>query len=530
MTNNPPFSSAPWLPQCEIQQRPIGGLRSKLLCERYGMHENPFGVTPNARYLYQSTTHLEAGSSLIIGVECGVGFQALIARPGMGKTTILLNLRQRFEEVARIAFLFQDHGNSHDFLRYLLAELGEETQESDRVHLQEAINRLLLREFCAGRQTIIIIDEAQNLSVPVLETVRQLSNFETSSEKLVQIILAGQPALAQKLASHDMKQLHQRIPILRTLLPFDLKDTADYIAHRLRVAGYQGVQLFTEDALCLIWKHSGGIPREINTLCFNALLLGKGAGQQIDARILQEALTDLDLDQLRYSPRKAGLGGAEVQVVSRPDKGPAPGIVSADAKLNVDGDAPEEFKGKAAVEPKSSNLPDQMAGTAFQPPDHNEEVEPTGNEAEQIFFVEEQPSHEERPSDVEDPFRPIRGTISFRWMRRWRTHKGKIYVLAATLILALAVLDLYGPASSQIFRQSSLALLDKLHLTRNWTRPAITPLGLGNPQTHVWIDTRTHLYYCPGADLYGNTYEGRMEEQRRAQLDRYEPASRKPCE
>ena len=315
MANSPPMNPIPSLPPADNGQppcqtedrrahrselRPIGGLRPKLLHERYGIRENPFGVTPNPLYLYQSKTHAEARSSLIIGVECGVGFQALIAPPGMGKTTILFNIRERFDKVARIAFLFQVHGDSRDFLRYLVAELGEEAHDLNPVGMQEAINRLLIREYRAGRQTIIIIDEAQNLTTSVLETVRQLSNFETPSEKLVQIILAGQPQLAQRLANPEMTQLQQRIPMLTTLLPFGLNDTRSYIEHRLKVAGYQGPQLFTSGAVRLIWKRSGGIPREINTLCFNALLLAKAAGQQIDSRILREVLADLDLNHLRF--------------------------------------------------------------------------------------------------------------------------------------------------------------------------------------------------------------------------------------
>jgi type II secretory pathway predicted ATPase ExeA len=331
MANSPSMNHTPspppaenGQPTCQTEERsrhrsesrPIGGLRPKLLYERYGIRENPFGVTPNPLYLYESKTHAEARSSLIIGVECGVGFQALIAPPGMGKTTILFNIGERFDKVARIAFLSQLHGDSRDFLHYLVAELGEEAHDSNSVGMQDTINRLLVREYRAGRQTIIVIDEAQNLTTSVLETVRQLSNFETPSEKLVQIILAGQPQLAQRLASPEMTQLQQRIPMLTTLLPFGLNDTRSYIEHRLKVAGYQGPQLFTSGAVRLIWKLSGGIPRKINTLCFNALLLAKAAGQQIDSRILREVVADLDLDHLRFDIDTQAGGRRGVQTVN----------------------------------------------------------------------------------------------------------------------------------------------------------------------------------------------------------------------
>ncbi|MGA8309232.1 MAG: AAA family ATPase, partial [Terriglobales bacterium] len=275
----------------KAQLQPISGLRPKLLYERYGILENPFGVTPNPRYLYQSRTHAEARSSLIIGIECGVGFQALIAPPGMGKTTILFHVLERFKDVARTALLFQIHGDSHNFLRYLLSELGSDAPDSSVGGMQEAINQLLVREFRSGRRTIIVIDEAQGLDTPVLETIRLLSNFETRSEKLLQIVLAGQPQLAQRLVNPEISQLHQRISILTTLTPLGLEDTRSYIEHRLEIAGYKGPPLFTSAAVRLIWERSGGVPREINTLCFNALLLARAVGQkQVHSAILHEVV------------------------------------------------------------------------------------------------------------------------------------------------------------------------------------------------------------------------------------------------
>jgi general secretion pathway protein A len=308
----------------------IGRLRAELLYERYGILENPFGVTPNPRYLYQSRTHAEATSSLVVGIEYGVGFQALVAPPGMGKTTILFDVLERFSKVARIAFLSQIHGDSRDFLRYLISELGGEAHDSDLVRLQNTINQLLIRECRVGRQTIIIIDEAQSLNTSVLETVRRLSNFETPTEKLVLIILAGQPRLAQRLANSELAQLNQRISILTTLIPFDLQDTKNYIAHRLDIAGYQGPPLFTSAAVRLIWKRSGGIPRKINTLCFNALLLARAFEQkQVDSDILHEVVADLDLDRIRFNTDTPTDGTREVQSANGPQLGNAAGDAPA---------------------------------------------------------------------------------------------------------------------------------------------------------------------------------------------------------
>src|SRR5437667_8594245 len=147
--------------QQKIELQAIGGLRSDSVFQQFGILENPFGVTPNPRYLYQSRTHAEARASLIVGIECGVGFQALIAPPGMGKTTILFNILEQFENVACMAFLFQSQGDSRDLLHNLISELGVNASDSDLVHMQDTINQLLVREHRAGRRTILIIDEAQ---------------------------------------------------------------------------------------------------------------------------------------------------------------------------------------------------------------------------------------------------------------------------------------------------------------------------------------------------------------------------------
>jgi TonB family protein len=278
------------------------------------MLENPFGVTPNPHYFYQSRTHAEARSSLIIGIQYRVGFQTLIAPPGMGKTTILFSLLEQFSNV-RTACLFQFQGDSRDFLRYLILELSGQTPDSDLVGMQDTLNQLLIREHGTKGQTIVVIDEAQNLDISVLETVRLLSNFETPSEKLVQIILAGQPQLAQRLATPELAQLYQRIPIRTTLIPFDLEDTRNYIEHRLRIAGYQGPPLFTPAAVRSVLEHSGGVPREINTLCFNALLLATAAGKkQVDLEILHEVVADLKIfNPMHFNPETPRAGIPDVR-------------------------------------------------------------------------------------------------------------------------------------------------------------------------------------------------------------------------
>jgi len=278
------------------------------LCERYGMRENPFGSTPDPRYLYQTVTHREALSSLRIGIECDVGFQALVAAPGMGKTTLLFHLLSRLKAVARTAFLFQIQADSREFLHNLLHEMGGDSNGSSLVSMQQEINHLLVCQARAGKRTILVIDEAQSLETPVLETIRMLSNFELSNKKLLQIILAGQPQLAETLRRPELAQLYQRIWILTRIALLGVDDIKQYVAYRLRVAGYVGPELFSEQALRFVWRYSGGIPRNVNRLCFNALLAAAALKcNKIEADLLQEVAADFDFDlsSLRIPSRNA---------------------------------------------------------------------------------------------------------------------------------------------------------------------------------------------------------------------------------
>jgi general secretion pathway protein A len=204
---------------------------------------------------------------------------------------------QQLERSARAVFLFQTLCSPEDLLRSLLHDLGTEDHGGDIVRMHSQLNEFLLLESRRGKRVVVVIDEAQNLSDSVLELVRMLSNFETPSEKLMQIILAGQPQLAEKLASPNLVQLRQRISIVARLRPFTLQETNLYVGHRLRVAGYDfRAPLFTRRAEALIAEHSEGIPRNINNICFNALSLGCALKRKpIDEEIIREVMDDLDL-------------------------------------------------------------------------------------------------------------------------------------------------------------------------------------------------------------------------------------------
>jgi general secretion pathway protein A len=266
----------------------------------YGLKQQPFGVTPDPRFLYLSPAHREALASLFYGIDSGCGFLALIAKPGMGKTTLLFHLLQRFRTYARTAFLFQTQCTSREFMRLLLMELGcESKEEQDLVSMYDQFNRCLLQESLAGRRVIVVIDEAQNLEPSVLETVRLLSDFETPQTKLLQIVLAGQPELADKLARKSLSQLRQRISLFSALVSLPFQDVERYMEHRLRMAGYRGGSMFSPRARQMIAELSEGIPRSINTFCFNALSLGCALQKgMIDVDVVREVASDLDLTSL----------------------------------------------------------------------------------------------------------------------------------------------------------------------------------------------------------------------------------------
>lgn len=286
-----------------------------MFLEFYGLREQPFGVTPNPRFLYLSQTHREALASLFYGIDAERGFMALIAKPGMGKTNLLFQLLQQFRTKARTAFVFQTQCTSREFMKFLLLEVGcEVSADQDLVAMHEQFNRCLLQEAHAGRRVIVVVDEAQNLEPSVLETIRLLSDFETPQAKLLQIVLSGQPELADKLAKPSLRQLRQRISLLSTLEPLQLEEVGAYISHRLRAAGRQDASPFTPAAVKMIWELSEGIPRNINNLCFGALSMGCALRKaQVDIDILQQVAADFDISNLRSDP---GTSSAERDAIT----------------------------------------------------------------------------------------------------------------------------------------------------------------------------------------------------------------------
>lgn len=265
----------------------------ELVLRSFGLKKNPFGMTPDPEFLYLGEVHQEAIARLRYGILSNRGFLALVANPGMGKTTLLYTLREQVRFFATTALIFQTQCSSRELLRQIASSFGLKEDGSDLVKFHENFRELLDSHFKAGRSVLLCIDEAQRLDDEGLEAVRLLSNFENPDAKLLQIILSGQPQLSERLASPQLSQLRQRISLVTTLTALTTADVHAYARHRLGIAGATNEQLFSSDALDLVATLSRGIPRVINNLCFNSLSVAYAVGRSsVDRGIVEEAASD----------------------------------------------------------------------------------------------------------------------------------------------------------------------------------------------------------------------------------------------
>ena len=240
----------------------------------FGLSEKPFAITPDPRYLYLSERHAEALAHLLYGINESGGFIQLTGEVGTGKTTVVRTLLSRIPQHADVAVILNPRLSPVEFLLTICEELGLHIEAADRdsvKHMVDALNRRLLSAHAEGRRVIVIVDEAQNLSADVLEQVRLLTNLETPTQKLLQIILIGQPELRELLDRNDLRQLAQRITGRYHLQPLSREETEGYIRHRLRVAG-AAAEIFSAAALREVYRLSAGVPRVINVTCDRALL------------------------------------------------------------------------------------------------------------------------------------------------------------------------------------------------------------------------------------------------------------------
>ncbi|BBD09270.1 ExeA family protein [Desulfovibrio ferrophilus] len=258
----------------------------------YGLRERPFSLSPNPKFFYPSSAHSAALDHLEYGLTQNLGFILLSGEIGSGKTTLLRRVHSHLGPETEIAIVFNTNLSPSELLKLVLQEF-ELDSSGDKADLLDRLNDYLISRFAAGKNTVLVIDEAQNLSIPALEEVRMLSNLQTETTPLLQIVLAGQPELAERMRSPELLQLAQRITVHYHLTPLSREETGQYVNHRLLSAGRTGNGLFDSTALDLIHAESGGIPRIINNLCDAALVAGFADGlETLSGDVVREVVEE----------------------------------------------------------------------------------------------------------------------------------------------------------------------------------------------------------------------------------------------
>jgi general secretion pathway protein A len=285
----------------------------------YGLRDIPFSLTPDPRFLYFTASHREVMANLHYGIQHGKGLIVATGEVGTGKTTMLRAMLARLDRSVLTAYIFNPGLTVAEFYHYLATSFGI-TQYSSRSDLLMKLGKLLMMRHARGLRSVIIVDEAQGLDNKLLEEIRLLLNFETYTEKQLQIILAGQPELRQILNDPALRQLKQRISLRCEIKPLRADEVSAYIRARLKTAGATRLDLFTPEAVALIYRASEGIPRLINNICDNALLTGFAMStQQITPEIVAEVVESLDLlkPMIEEDPDQALMGGLPAMPILR---------------------------------------------------------------------------------------------------------------------------------------------------------------------------------------------------------------------
>jgi len=265
-----------------------------MYCDFYQLSERPFNVTPDPKFLYLNARYREAIASLNYGITQRKGFITLIGEAGTGKTTLLNKLLEDLDRKTKSVFIFNTHVTFEEILEYIFAEFDLPVHNGKKLYMLQRLNSFLLEELRGGGNVALLIDEAQDLEFSVLEDLRLLSNLETAKEKILQIVLSGQPELGQKLSNPVLRQLRQRIGINCRLLPLSRDEITEYVQYRLQAAGCPDLKLFSREAEEQIYHFSHGIPRLVNVVCDNALVIGYALGKKrIGADVITEAAADL---------------------------------------------------------------------------------------------------------------------------------------------------------------------------------------------------------------------------------------------
>jgi general secretion pathway protein A len=263
----------------------------------YGLTEPPFDITPNPRFLFYSAKHREAYNHLLYGIRERKGFVQLTGEVGAGKTTLCRAMLEHLTSNYSTALILNPVLNPDELMKSIATEFGLDVRGMDRMDTVASINNFLLWSVEQGKDAVLIIDEAQNLTEELLEQVRLLSNLELDDRKLLQIVLMGQPELRDRLNSPNLRQLRQRITVRYHLAPLNQSEINEYIRHRLSVSGAKGAPHFTRPALWRIHHYTGGIPRLVNAVCDKALLAGfVNQREELDYRVIGAAIRELEGD------------------------------------------------------------------------------------------------------------------------------------------------------------------------------------------------------------------------------------------
>src|ERR1700687_5503453 len=276
----------------------------------FGLKENPFNVNPDPRYLFLTHHTQEALACLTYGIETRKGFIMLTGEVGTGKTTLINKLLEWLhKERVSTAFVFNPRLSVSQFFDFMMADFGIPCESRQKGQMLLKLNQWLLERYQAGERAVLIVDEAQNLSPQMLEEIRLLTNLETSTEKLLQIVLSGQPELEQKLNQPQLRQLRQRITLRAKTRQLTLDETQGYIQERLRIAGAEDTDIFSPEAVATVHQSARGIPRVTNLLCEHALVSSfVDQRNPVPAEIVEEVARDFDLhliDPLAQAPPPA---------------------------------------------------------------------------------------------------------------------------------------------------------------------------------------------------------------------------------